>query len=406
MRATRALICLAVVVAACAANPQSPRPITGEKLYEAVASGKQPMLAVIDSRSHNADRKLALGAPSADWKHVYTTAGTSLVDTATATGDTVNTMQLHGAYHLPAATANGVPGGLSPSGRWLVVERFDGSAQTPSATHMLVIDTAAMKVQRRVDLQGYFEFDAIDNMALNLYLIQHLNGREYYVRLYDLTSGSLTSNIVVDKSDGNQAMAGLRLSGVPSADGHWLFSVYVREHEAPFIHALSLDGPFAFCLDLPGRGYADDPAEMQWSLAMSPDGSRVYAVNTATGDLAVMTNGSNGAPTIDRTARFARSASNAGPTQGANGAVVSGGTLIAGGPAGLTWIDTSSLKVVDRSIAGWSIPSVGLSPDGKHLYAVSAEGRIAQVTIDSRAVDGIFDPSAGTPMALMRVAAA
>jgi len=406
MRATRALICLAVVVAACAANPQAPRPASGEKLYEAVASGKQQMLAVIDSRSHNADRKLALGVPSADWKHVYTTAGMSLVDTDTATGVTVNTMLLGSAYHLPAATANGVPGGLSPSGRWLVVERFDGSSQMPSATHMLVIDTAAMKIQRRVDLHGYFEFDAIDNMALNLYLIEHLNGREYYVRLYDLTSGSLTANIVVDKSDGNQAMAGLRLSGIPSADGQWLFSVYVREHEAPFIHALSLNGPFAFCLDLPGRGYADDPAEMQWSLAMSPDGSRIYAVNPATGDVAAITNGSNGAPTIDRTARFARAASNAGATQAAMGAAVSGGWLIAGGPAGLTWIDTSSLKVVDRSIAGWSISSVGLSPDGKHLYAVSAEGRIALVTIDSRAVDGIFDPAAGTPMALMRVAAA
>src|SRR5712691_10575530 len=320
MRATRALICLAVVVAACAANPQSPRPITGEKLYEAVASGKSQMLAVIDSRSHNADRKLALGVPSADWKHVYTTAGTSLVDTATATGDTVNTMQLHGAYHLPAATANGVPGGLSPSGRWLVVERFDGSAQTPSATHMLVIDTAAMKVQRRVDLQGYFEFDAIDNMALNLYLIQHLNGREYYVRLYDLTSGSLTSNIVVDKSDGNQAMAGLRLSGVPSADGHWLFSVYVREHEAPFIHALSLDGPFAFCLDLPGNGYSTSEAEMHWSLAMNREGSRLFALNGATGVVAEVDTSAQFSPTVNRTVHIPGGKS---AKAGANAAVIS-----------------------------------------------------------------------------------
>src|SRR5689334_15713724 len=404
MRATRALICLAVVVAACTANPQAPRQISGEKLYEAVASGKSQMLAVIDSRSHTADRNLTLGVPSADWKHVYTTAGMSLIDTDSATGDTVNTMQLHGAYHLPAATANGMPGGLSPSGRWLVVERFDGSAQTPSATHMLVIDTAAMKVQRRVDLQGYFEFDAIDNMALNLYLIEHLNGREYYVRLFDLTSGSLTANVVVDKSDGNQAMAGLRLSGVPSADGHWLFSVYVREHEAPFVHALSLDGPFAFCLDLPGGGYLDDPSEMNWSLALSPDGSRLYAVNPAAGTVAVIDTGANGAPAVLRSARFQAFQGRA--VMASSGAAVRGTTLIAGGASGVAWIDTASLKLSGRAVEGWPIAGVGVSPDGTNLYAVSDAGQIGVISLASHQVTAIFDPSAGTPMALMRVAAA
>ena len=95
-----------------------------------------------------------------------------------------------------------------------------------------------------------------------------------------------------------------------------------------------------------------------------------------------------------------------GGTEGANTAVVSSGTLIAGGPAGLTWIDTSSLNVVARTVEGWQITSVGLSPDGKSVYAVSAQGRIAQVTISSRRVTGMFDPAAGTPMALMRVSSA
>ena len=35
MRATRALVCLALVAAACGANPQSPRTGSGDKLYEA-----------------------------------------------------------------------------------------------------------------------------------------------------------------------------------------------------------------------------------------------------------------------------------------------------------------------------------------------------------------------------------
>ena len=399
MKAVRPLLLLAVMMAACAANPNVSPQGGGEKLYEAVSGGKQPMLAVIDSVSHRADRKLPLGAPSPDWKHVYTTDGTSLVVTDAATADTVNTLQLHGAYHLPAATANGVPGGLSQDGRWLVVEALDGTT-----TRMLVIGTAPLRIQYTVALPGQFEFDAIDNLATNLYLIQRLDGRDYYVRRYDLTTGSLSPDIIFDKSDGGQAMTGLRLSGVPSADGQWLFSIYVRAHQAPFIHALSLGAPFALCLDLAGRGYGDDPGQMNWSLAMTPDRTQAYAVNTSTGDLAVLSNDISG-PRIVRTARFTPATSTPKQMRGAYGAVVSGRTLIAGGPAGLIWIDTASLQVVARSLPDWTIATVGLSPDGKHLYAVSEQGRIAVITIDSRAVDTMFDPAAGAPMALMRVAA-
>ncbi len=397
MKASQALIGLVLVVVGCGANPQAPHQAAGDKLYEAVPGDRQPMLAVIDTESRIRDRELRLGTPSADWKHVYTIVATSLVDSSSLTGELINTLQLHGIYHLPAATANGIPGGSSPDGRWLVVEKFDGST-----THMLVIDTGTLKIRQQVALEGQFEFDAVDNQAANLYLIQRLNAHDYYVRLYDLTSGSLTPNIVADKSDGGQAMTGLRLAGMPSADGQWLFSIYVRAHQSPFIHALSLDAPFALCLDLPGDGYVDDPAEMQWSLAMSPDRGRIYAVNTATGVVALMTNDANG-PRIARTAHF----TDAGATESRmTGAVITGSTLVAGGPSGLTWIDTSSLHVVARSIPGWSIAGVGLSPDGRHLYAVSEEGRVAVIAIDSRRVEAMFDPLAGTPMALMRVAAA
>lgn len=396
MKATTALICLFVFVAACAANPAASRPGAGDKLYEAVSGGHHAMLAVIDSRSHDAERELVLGTPSSDWKQVYTTVETSLVVTDAATGDVVNTLQLGGAYHLPAATANGVPGGLSPDGRWLVVEKFDGMT-----SHMLVIDTTAMHIHHQVALAGEFDFDAIDNLATSLYVIQHLDGGRYYVRLYDLAAGALQPGVVVDKTDGNTAMAGLRLGGIPSADGQWLYSLYVREHQAPFIHALSLGSPFALCIDLPGRGYLEDPAEMQWSLAMGPDHSTIYAVNAATGDVAVVINNA-----VSRSARFAVPSATNPQARGANGAVVSDGMLIAGGPAGLTWIDTSSLKVVARSMPGWSISTVGLSPNAKHLYAVNAQGRIAEFTVATRTVDSIFDPLAGTPMALMRVVAA
>jgi hypothetical protein len=342
-----------------------------------------------------------MGVPTSDWKHLYSIVSTSLVDTDPRTGATIGTMPLGGAYRLPAATANGVPGGLSPNGLWLVVESFDSSQ-----SHMLIVNTTTSTVRRKIDLDGYFQFDAISNDGDRLYLIQHLNGREYYVRLYDVVGGRLDENIVVDKSDGNQAMVGTRLSGIATPDGHMLFSMYVREHESPFIHALSLDGAFAFCLDLPGSGYADSAAEMRWSLAITGDGSRIYAANPATGVVAVISTGANSVPSVLRTARFERAISPNAKVSGANAAVVSrdGKTLVVGGASGLTWIDTSSLQVRAHALTGWRVSSLGLSPNGQNLYAVGDDGRIAEISMADPSVISRFDPSEGQPLALMRVA--
>src|SRR3989442_3917558 len=158
---------------------------------------------------------------------------------------------------------------------------------------MLIANTPPSRVRRKTAPAGSFNSAAIRNAGDRLYLIQHLNGREYYVRLYDVIGGRLDENIVVDKSDGNQAMTGLRLSGIATADGHWLFSMYVRSQDNPFIHALSLDGPFAFCLDLPGGGYTNNESEKQWSLAMTQDSSRLYAANPSSGMVAEVSNWAN-----------------------------------------------------------------------------------------------------------------
>jgi len=401
MRVVGALICLGVLVAGCGGTQQILRQTRGDKLYEAVSTHSSQVVSVIDSRSHTADRRLPMGVPTSDWKHLYSVASTSLVDTDPQTGATLSTMPLGGAYRLPAATANGVPGGLAPNGMWLVVESIDSSQ-----SHMLIVNTTTSTVRRKIDLDGYFQFDAISNDGDRLYLIQHLNGREYYVRLYDVISGRLDENIVVDKSDGNQAMAGTRLSGIATPDGHMLFSMYVREHESPFIHALSLDGPFAFCLDLPGDGYADSAAELRWALAITGDGSRIYAANPATGVVAVISTGANSVPSVLRTARFERAISPNAKVSGANAAVVSrdGKTLVVGGASGVTWIDTSSLQVRAHALTAWHVSSVGLSPNGQNLYAVGDDGRIAEISMADATVTSRFDPSAGQPMTLMRVA--
>ena len=400
MRALGALICVGLITAGCAATRGVLPPGNGDKLYEAVAAHGSPQLSVIDARTQTAERRLPLGAPSRDWTHLWSIAGTSLTDTDPLTGSTLGTMTLPAGYKLPPATISGLPGGTSPDGRWLVVEAFDPA----SGTRMLLIDTTTSTVIRRVDLAGQFHFDAVSNDGERMYLIQLLNGKEYYVRLYDVLAGALTDNIVVDKSNGEQSMTGVRLSGVASPDGHWLFSMYVRENEGPFIHALSLDGPFAFCLDLPGGGYATNAAEKQWSLVMNREGTRLYAVNGATGTAAEVDISSQYQPQVTRTVNFATTRASDGVS---GGAVLSadGRTLVAAGGHGIVWLDTARLTTRMRSLSDWRVSSLGLSPDGRTLYAVRDGGAIAEVDMSSGGVSATFDPAEGQPLALMRVAA-
>jgi hypothetical protein len=400
MRTIGALICVGLITAGCAAARGVLPPSNGDKLYEAVTVHGSQLLSVIDTRTQSAARRLPLGAPSRDWTHLYSIAGTSLTDTDPQTGSTLSTMVLPAGYKLPPATISGVPGGTSPDGRWLVVESFDQA----SGTHMLLIDTTTSTVAHRVDLDGRFQFDAVSNDGMRLYLIQFLNGKEYYVRLYDVVAGALSDNIVVDKSNGEQSMTGVRLSGVASPDGHWLFSMYARENEGPFIHALSLDGPFAFCLDLPGSGYATNAAEKQWSLVMNRSGLQLFAVNGATGTVAQVDISNQYQPQVTRTANFAATRSS---TAGSGGAVLSadGKTLVTAGGSGMVWVDTARLTTRMQSLSDWRISSLGLSPDGRTIYAVRDTGAIAQVAMSSGSVSATFDPAEGQPLALMRVAA-
>src|SRR6266571_2684255 len=285
MRMAGALVFVGILAAGCGPTHGGP-PVTADyKLYEAVSSNKSPLVSVIDTRSHASERSLPLGVPSGDWKHLYSIVGGSLVDTDPQTGTTLNTMQLTGVFQLPPATITGVPGGTSPDGRWLVVESYDGSPNSvPTATHMLLINTATSKVTDRVNLVGYFHFDAVSNDGLRLYLIQYLNGKEYYVRLYN--------------------------------------------------------------------------------------------INGATGIVAEVDTSNQFSPQIVRTAKIGTGSS---ASIGATTAVISpdGKTLVTAGSSGIVWLDTASLKVRMQALGEWHIWSLGLSPDGSMLYAVSDKGSIA-----------------------------
>lgn len=389
MRARVVATAALLMIAGCGQTAQVARG-DGYRVYEAATQSNGAIVALIDTRTQAAHDRLQIGTPSPDWTHYYTVNGRDLVDIDPETGRAQSRIGLPGDYQLPPATNSGIPGGLSPNGAWLVLQRFD------SASHLLVIDTTFTLGPREISLPGRFRFDAISNDGDRLYLIQDVSAGEYHVRVYNVSSSQLDPNFIFDKNEGGEAMSGLRLSGVASIGGGWLFSVYARANQGAFIHALNLDGPFALCLDLPGTGGV---ASLDWSLALSRDGKKLYASNPAMG-VVVELDALN--PSVRRTVHPMAPATGA-PA----GAVVSADnhTLVIAGTSGITWMDTITLTATAEALPGWAVRSLALSPDGKTLYAVNDKGELAELSMATRSVLSTFDPVVDHPIALMRVEA-
>jgi DNA-binding beta-propeller fold protein YncE len=413
MRRLLLAVCGLALVAACGKVPPGPLAAGDFTLYEAASTSSSQLVAVINSRSQTAEGRLPLGALSPDGKHLYTVSSNALQDIDPHSGAIVRTLKLPGSFNLPPATLGGIPGGLSQNGQWLVLQT--SGAQTSS--HMLLIGTAQLKVTNRIDLDGTFEFDAIDNTGTRLYLIEYTNITQgyYRVRVYEVAAGQLGSYTVIDKGGNGtpEPMTGVRLSGVFSPDGQWLYSVYARQNSGAFVHALNLSQPFAFCLDLPDSGSPTDA--FHWSLALTADGKHLYAANGAMGTVTQIDNLDGYNPSIVRTKQIgsAGATSNAlvqsaeAKELGANGAVLShdGATLVATGATGMIWIDTATLHMRSSQLMNWTVWSLVGSPDGSRVYALNDAGAIAEFSMSDGRMAGTFNPAVGSPIGLLRVEA-
>ena len=400
MRARSGLLALFAFMTLTACGSTSPvrqAETSTDRIYVAGSVGMTMGIQVYDASSHALMRRLPLGVPSPDWTALYSVVATpkpQLIATDPATGAVLRTQNLPGAYELPAATLGGLPGGLSQDGAYLVLTSPNNGG---SASRFVVADTSFSKLPIEIELSGKYTFDAISNDGIRLYLIQYVTSTDYHVRVYNVLSRYLETSTVVDKREVGP-MQGLRISGVFSHDGTWLYSIYARKDKGPFIHALNLNSAYAWCIDFAERSGSGTfgPNELSWSLALNADGSRLYAANGATGDVAVIDVHSE-PQAITSTAHLTHVPVASSfvvdahaKEIGGNDAVVSadGRTLVFAGSLGVTWVDLSSLSARIRQVTDQTVVSLALNASGSTLYAVGASGAI-----------GVVPMTAGTPAA-------
>ena len=363
---------------------------------------------VLDSGTGTVVRELPIGTPASDWSRYYIVTQLSgsaqLKAIDPASGRTIAQATIPASYSLPDIASQGPTAGISPNGQWLAL------TQKGASTNFLVGSSSLTDSFKTIHVNGDFVFDALSNDGKSLYLIQKMTDPNHYqVRLYDVAAGALMPQPVVDKREPNEPMNGIRGDSAADSTGNYVYTVYIRDG-GPFIHALPLDEPIAWCVDLPSTASNDMERQFHWALALSRDGRTLYAANEAVGTVAVMTSGEP--PTIVRTAPVAM---NLPPRQGGGlvtnadakgprigGAALSrdGRTLYSFADRGVVAIDTATLKVRTRYLDPWQPDSMRLSSDGKWLYvAESSESKLWQIDAATGAVTEL--KSVANPWALL-----
>jgi len=368
-------------------------------------------------------RSLGRAVASPDGSVYYALEGsapTTLRWTDAKTGRAITQLTLPGAYAF-ANEAGPAPAGFSPNGRWLVLV-----GETGAKSSFAIVDTSLVKLAAFAGVPGAFTYDAISDDGTSLYLIERITPEAarqlpgvnatygYRVRVYDVPAGKMSETLVVDvklaaQTDGNNAetridgiMSGIYQSSVPSRDGRWNFSFYYNPSRGPFIHVLHLDSRSAFCiLDLPLVSGGLEK-RLGWSLALTPSGKTLYAVNGPLGLVSVID-----ATTlkVGRTVTVSGLPVPATTIQSASSSTLSRDArkLYFTADRGVALVDTNDFSLRGLFLGDRPVTSVSLSEDGRRLYALSADGTVWM--LDATTGKQLGQISTQGAVALLRVAA-
>jgi hypothetical protein len=202
-------------------------------------------------------------------------AGKTIVEKRrVADGRLLQRRALAGAYGLPFVAYDESVGGLAHDGRTLVLARPLTPATTES--RFPIVDTRTLRVRSVLTLRGAWAFDALSPNGSTMYLIEYQSvdpsALRYRVRAYDLAAGRLDPRVIVDKREPNEKMTGFPVTRVAQRDGGWAYTLYSRQADAPFVHALDTRERVAFCIDLPKRLAAN---AMKVRMALSANGTKL-----------------------------------------------------------------------------------------------------------------------------------
>jgi hypothetical protein len=189
-------------------------------------------------------------------------------------------VQLDGEWGIPQPTFSaGRLEGLTRDGERVIVGTVGGTYPSQFA----VVNTRNLRLIDRFTLDGRFAYDALSPDGRTLYLSEYVdvdNAGRYVVRAYDLEHHRLVPGRIADKTQPGWVMEGFAVTRATSADGRWVYTLFMHPGGYPFVHALDTVNARAHCIGLPWNGDQGALQNMRMKLV---DGERELAVNWKSG---------------------------------------------------------------------------------------------------------------------------
>ncbi|HEV2251342.1 MAG TPA: hypothetical protein VGT60_12640 [Candidatus Limnocylindria bacterium] len=429
------MLVLLVVLASCGAQVAAPRgdspaiqpSAAADLAHDAIyvrqsGNGQTAIISVIDVRSGAVLRALPNGVVSADRSTLYRAellnggSQTRVLAIDLPTGRELRALTIDGAFNTIAAPDGAT--GLSADGRWLVLSKDSIKLGDRWVSGFAVVNTASGAVSGRVELKSTstYAYAGVAPDGGSLFLQDQGDGA-IRLRVWDFSSAAFLPDAVIGGQwDGRQeGFATAPLSTPDAKSVVWLDS---GKGSGPSVRILDLGTKRVTTIALPDDQRSDDFEKyLLWSLALSRDGTTLYAANPALGFIdelyprAGLLNRTNRI-NVTREAHggldaLARSffAVAAAKRYIRGGAVLShdGRTLYAAGAKGIAVIDTATLGSRATWAADASFDSVTLSPDGGRLYSISDQlGKVRVVRTTDGAVLGEIKP-ASYPGEIVRI---
>jgi hypothetical protein len=344
----------------CSGESSSP---TGSKLLYVQPEGPGGPMTAYDTATRQPVYEFGPGIASADGKSyftvVHTRGRTRVWRTGVATGQIVGARLIRGVWGVEAVSAAG--------------ERVALVRRAPGGTTVRILDFRRGLTTHLLRLRGNYEVEAISPDGENLFLIQHLDGRRYLVRQYDLQHERLVARPL--RAPGVKLMAGYAWSGVASRDGKWLLTLYLSTaRNTAFVHSLDLERAHPACVNLPS-GNGVFARLKRYSMTLAPGKRTLYAANPLLGVVAEVDLDHS---RVVRVARFERAGRAPTEQRAATLSTISrnGRTLYFSAGNRLWAYDAAYGLVRGPYSTNGRIVGVGYGARDRKIFAVKANGRM------------------------------
>jgi hypothetical protein len=234
-----------------------------------------------------------------------TARSTVLAEVDRANGKVIQFRVLKGNWGIPAVANDGSTGGLTRDGKTLVVADWVPPQNSPLRTvsRFQLVHARTLAPFKTITLTGDWSYDALSPNGQTLYLIQHMSVQDtlkYQVRAYDLNGFGLRPRVIADRRQTGWVMRGYPMRRVASADGHFVYTLYVQPGGTPFVHALDAVNATAVCIGVPWKGNIGIAKvrldEAKKALTVSGPRGQQVRIDTATYRVSLPGHGGSGFP--------------------------------------------------------------------------------------------------------------